>query len=291
MTSGLLASNLHSKCDNPCVACQRAVYQLKFQQIADCGNSHCKNTCYKIKEQWFNSPDQVFKPFEKDVFGKCEICFRAGYCSIAECHAQQEKEMEFINSVVNKATLTASKKDLVGEMSFESFKSDPMFYDPERLHELDNEIDEAKEKINKNLDASVAKKDAKTAIKEVQKVMDKLFQKDATFSGKSVSQLKKESKPENTVEEKEKVQEFVEATDKYVKHVKKVADLKKEAGSAKESDKKKVTELVEKTKRDLEEKIKSNKKILKNVKKSKAKIIKEAVKGTIASLEKIKSQL
>lgn len=43
----------------------------------------------------------------KDQFGKCEICFRAGYCSISECKEQEAKELDIINNIINKATLTA----------------------------------------------------------------------------------------------------------------------------------------------------------------------------------------
>lgn len=41
-----------------------------------------------------------------DQFGKCEICFRAGYCKIAECKEQELKEIDVINRVVNQSTIT-----------------------------------------------------------------------------------------------------------------------------------------------------------------------------------------
>lgn len=82
------AANTDASCDNTCLACQNTAYQMKFQKVADCNGAHCKNTCWKVKELWTNSPDGVFKPFEKDIFGKCEICFRAGFCTIGECKAQ-----------------------------------------------------------------------------------------------------------------------------------------------------------------------------------------------------------
>lgn len=40
------------------------------------------------------------------MFGKCEICFRAGYCTISECKEQELKEIEIINKVVNSASIT-----------------------------------------------------------------------------------------------------------------------------------------------------------------------------------------
>lgn len=41
------------------------------------------------------------------MFGKCEICFRAGYCTISECKEQELKELEVINRIVNAASITA----------------------------------------------------------------------------------------------------------------------------------------------------------------------------------------
>ena len=41
-----------------------------------------------------------------DQFGKCEICFRAGYCSISQCKEQELKEIDIINRVVNQSTIT-----------------------------------------------------------------------------------------------------------------------------------------------------------------------------------------
>lgn len=41
-----------------------------------------------------------------DQFGKCEICFRAGYCSISQCKEQELKEIDIINRVVNLSTIT-----------------------------------------------------------------------------------------------------------------------------------------------------------------------------------------
>jgi len=79
---------------------------LKFQGIADCETSGvCKNTCNKIKETW-GTPWNPFDPFLKDMFGKCEICFRAGHCTISQCKEQEHNEIEVINSVINQSHLT-----------------------------------------------------------------------------------------------------------------------------------------------------------------------------------------
>mgnify|MGYP000600233364 CR=1 FL=1 len=287
------SSEITSDCDNPCTACQRAAYQLKFQQLADCGSNHCKNTCFKVKELWNNSPDHVFKPFEKDVFGKCEICFRAGFCSIEQCKAQQDMELEIISQVVNQAKLTSKKKDYVGQVAFKDFHEDPLFYDPAKLEQFTEDLNAEKSKIDNHLNSALAKGDAGSAIKEVNKVMETLFKKDATFSGKSVDTLKKDAKAkkEDVVEEKEKVNEFVEANNKYVKHVEKIVALKKNLPKDDKADASKLNKIVEKTIRDLDQKLHDNKVVLQEAKKSKLKVVKHAVKSAINELSKLKNKL
>jgi len=79
---------------------------MKFQQMADCEvGGVCRDTCYKIQEVW-NTNWSPFKPFMSDQFGKCEICFRAGYCTISQCKEQELKEIDVINRVVNQSTIT-----------------------------------------------------------------------------------------------------------------------------------------------------------------------------------------
>jgi hypothetical protein len=286
-------SELTTDCDNPCTACQRAAYQLKFQQLADCGSNHCRNTCFKVKELWNNSPDHVFKPFEKDVFGKCEICFRAGFCSIEQCKAQQDMELEIISQVVNQAKLTSKKKDYIGQVAFKDFHEDPLFYDPAKLEEFTQDLNAEKTKIDNHLNAALAKGEAGSAIKEVNKVMGTLFKKDATFSGKSVDAMKKEAKAktEDISEEKEKVSEFVEANNKYVKHVEKIIALKKNLPKDDKADAGKLNKIVEKTVKDLDQKLHDNKVVLQEAKKSKLKVVKHAVKSAISELSKLKKNL
>lgn len=287
------SSELTADCDNPCTACQRAAYQLKFQQLADCGSNHCKNTCFKVKELWNNSPDHVFKPFEKDVFGKCEICFRAGFCSIEECKAQQDMELEIITQVVNKAKLTSKKKDYLGQVAFKDFHEDPLFYEPAQLEKFTQDLSAEKAKIDNHLNAALAKGQAGSAIKEVNKVMETLFKKDATFSGKSVDALKNEAKAQkdDIHEEKEKVSEFVEANEKYVKHVEKIVALKKNLPKDDKADSGKLNKIVEKTIKDLDQKLHDNKIVLQEAKKSKLKVVKHAVKSAINELTKLKKSL
>jgi hypothetical protein len=37
----IIASSLCTSCEDPCKVCQQAVYQLKFQGVADCQFSKC----------------------------------------------------------------------------------------------------------------------------------------------------------------------------------------------------------------------------------------------------------
>jgi len=85
--------------ENDCQMCQRTVYQLKFDKFADCGNGPCKNTCHKVVHSWY-APDRPFKDFFKDILGKCDVCFEAGFCSLTECTVQKSNEMRLIGQIV-----------------------------------------------------------------------------------------------------------------------------------------------------------------------------------------------
>jgi hypothetical protein len=67
--------------------------------MADCGTKPCKNTCHKIVNHW-NAPNSIFADFQNDVLGKCDICFRAGYCSLTECDSIKAEEIRIVNELV-----------------------------------------------------------------------------------------------------------------------------------------------------------------------------------------------
>lgn len=277
------APNLKENCDNPCTACQRAAYQLKFQQKADCGGSRCKNTCQKVRDMWFTAPDKVFQAFEKDMFGKCEICFRAGFCSITECKGQEDLELQYINEVVNRSHFTSKKTEVLPPQALANFHKDLQFYDPSALHEMDRDLDEAKAKISKTIEESVSG-NAEKAIKEVKALMDKLFNGDATFSGEAV---KEGEKKEDKKDKNESLQDYVKASKQLVENVKKLVDL---AAEAKEKDQKdKSNELVESTLKELKSKIAENKKIAKLAEQDKE--IKKAVDNVTEELKELKRKL
>jgi arsenate reductase-like glutaredoxin family protein len=59
----------------------------------------------------WNAPASVFESFKKDSLGKCEVCFRAGFCSMNECSVQKKFEIAVINSTVDKAKLNGFYDD------------------------------------------------------------------------------------------------------------------------------------------------------------------------------------
>jgi hypothetical protein len=95
----------------------------------------CRGICEKIREQW-GSPFNPFESFVKDVFGKCEICFRAGYCTISQCKEQESNERQIIDHIVNSATLTAKiNNNLI--VSFPTANPD----DQEKVIKINNGIE------------------------------------------------------------------------------------------------------------------------------------------------------
>jgi soluble cytochrome b562 len=125
--------------------CQKTVYQMKFHQVADCqGENMCRGFCEKIREQW-GSGFNPFEAFVKDVFGKCEICFRAGYCTISQCKEQEQKERQIIDHIVNSATLTAK---INNQMIVNFPTANPA--DVTRVHEINTGIQKELGKDIKN---------------------------------------------------------------------------------------------------------------------------------------------
>ena len=53
----------------------------------------------------WGQPNSLFLSFQKDLLGKCDVCFRAGFCSITECDAQNAMEKTVIDNIVNSSQL------------------------------------------------------------------------------------------------------------------------------------------------------------------------------------------
>jgi len=54
----------------------------------------------------WNRPLSPLQAFNKNSIGKCDVCFRAGFCSVSECSAQKTMEKNVISRIVNRAKLT-----------------------------------------------------------------------------------------------------------------------------------------------------------------------------------------
>lgn len=282
--TALSANHFKSNCDNPCDACQKAVYQLKFHSIADCGKSRCGNTCHKVIDLWKNSPDKVFESFEKDMFGKCEICFRAGFCAIAECKAQQEMEMMVINQIVGNAKLSSKKVDYLGHLGFEGIHQDHLFYDPKDITDMEHELNQAKKEITKSLDLSISNLNAKNAILEVKKIVGDLFSNDKTFVGKSsVENI-------NVKSDDDKIATFEDANKNYENHISKVLGLKKEVSNH-PTDKDQVAKIVVNSTKDIDKKIRENEKHRKAALKRGEARVAESFNKSNTQLKKLRAEL
>jgi hypothetical protein len=151
--------------------CQRVVYQLKFQGLADCETSGvCKNTCNKIKETW-GTPWNPYEPFLKDMFGKCEICFRAGHCTISQCKEQEQNEIEVINSVLNGSHLKAKVNPELINAGVTTH------VDPRGVSHLNKVNPGVQRSLSKSLKTALAIKSTEALVPQVQNFMANYFTK------------------------------------------------------------------------------------------------------------------
>jgi hypothetical protein len=173
-----------TSCENPCLACQKAIYKLKFQKQADCGNSRCRTTCDKVWSLW-NRPQTPFAGFQGDNLGKCDSCFRAGFCSISECSAQKTMEKTVIDQVVNKSKLSGFvDSSVMSKMLKKVMKNKPVNF-RKYAKKIKKQIKKTtKPKVFKKnfkkvaatlklLASSATPKDLKLALKQVNSAVDK----------------------------------------------------------------------------------------------------------------------
>jgi hypothetical protein len=209
-----------SECDNPCQSCQRTVYQLKYQKMADCGSVRCRNTCEKIKENW-NNVNNTWEPFLKDIFGKCEICFRAGFCKISECKVQEENELRVISQVVNASKLTAKTDDIIIKgNALNGDQGDEMFNDPDRVNKLNKIINDDKRSALTMLKAGCAVNDVKPARDSIKKLFDNFFTE--TFKSEGLHK---------SINSNDLYDNTLEAYRTFSAHVHHVLNLKKQLGA------------------------------------------------------------
>lgn len=185
----------NAQCTNKCEACQKAIYQMKFHKVADCGSYHCISTCDTVRSLWGQNH---FADFEKDIFGKCEICFRAGFCTISECSDQKQREENIIKQIVNKAHLTGVKKNIVTELGFDKFNKDLKSHTDEEKKELENELEEVKSDVSEGLNASFATHSVEIVSTRLFSTISNLFNPENIYTKtKSEKEAVQPTSPEN----------------------------------------------------------------------------------------------
>jgi hypothetical protein len=140
-----------------CRVCQRVVYELKFDRMADCGTKPCKNTCHKILQAW-NNPNSIFADFQNDVIGKCDICFRAGYCSLTECDWDKANELKIVNSIVENSLFR-------GKIDKETGKT--FIVNNNKKHLTPNSIKKMEKNVKQSLKSSMVAQNAQIAAQQV----------------------------------------------------------------------------------------------------------------------------
>ena len=92
--------------ESVCNVCQLNIYNLKFKKTVNCGAVHCRTTCVKVLKLW-KQPKSAFDAFQKDTVGKCDACFRAGFCSAKICQNQKRREEQVITQAVNRGEVAS----------------------------------------------------------------------------------------------------------------------------------------------------------------------------------------
>jgi len=140
-----------SGCDKEtaCAVCQRTAYELKFNyKTTSCEASSCLNTCYKVTKLW-KQPGSVFEAFLNDNVGKCDVCFRAGFCSNATCVQQKIDEQRAIEESVDRTdfvtgTLDTKSMDEMVKKVVDNQKVNFAKYAKKVQNDVKNALDEKK---------------------------------------------------------------------------------------------------------------------------------------------------
>jgi len=193
INANVFRSNADKNCENPCMVCQKAIYKLKFQKQADCGFSACKTTCSRVWGLW-NRPKSPFAGFRADTLGKCDSCFRAGFCSISECSAQRQMEKTVIDQIVNKAKLSGSvDSNAMTKMLKKVMKNKPV-----NFKKYSNKI---KKQIKKNTKVKNFKKNFKKISNALQALTKVSSTKDLKAALAKLNVTVKKAKASKTVKE------------------------------------------------------------------------------------------
>jgi hypothetical protein len=105
----------------------------------------------------WNRPDGLFNNFKNDSIGKCEVCFRAGFCSMNECSVQKKFEISVINSTVDKAKLNGLVDDKpLKDMMRKIIKNQKINF-KKMAKKVQKNLYKAKKHVNKKAEKSLIK--------------------------------------------------------------------------------------------------------------------------------------
>lgn len=218
----------------------------------------------------------------KDMFGKCEICFRAGYCQISECKEQELKELEIINKVVNSASITGKIDENLlknlPEINNVSIKDIP------HVHKINEKL---AIQINKEINKAITTKNSENLVPQIQSLVKTYFSEPFQVAKGGVKEILYNSNPHKSAADMTywnqkagselnksniKSQDLIKKLDE---NIIKISDAKK---TAKKGEVAEVIKVVKKTKANV-------KKIEKKYSKAERKINKKetAIKNIISS--------
>merc|ERR1712032_1292859 len=160
---------------------------------------------------------------KSDSIGKCEVCFRAGFCSMSECSVQKKFEISVINSTVDQAKLNG----IVDDSSLKAMLKKVM-------HDKAVDFKKVAKKVKKNL------KNAKKHVN--QKTEKKLIKTVGILNGAKSAKGKKKAKKNSKKISSSKLIKIIRASIKKFQtqvsitiSAKKKKELKKQYTSIKKS--------------------------------------------------------
>ena len=105
----------------------------------------------------WNKPQTVFAAFKSDSLGKCEVCFRAGFCSMSECSVQKKFEISVINSTVDKAKLNGIVDDAPLKAMLKKVMHDKAVNFKKIAKKVKKNLKNAKKHVNKKTEKKLIK--------------------------------------------------------------------------------------------------------------------------------------
>jgi len=166
------------------------------------------DTCLKVRDIW-SQPNSVFEAFRKDTVGKCDACFRAGYCSMSMCEAQKQQELQVITQIVNKAQFSGL---------IESGPLNDMFKGAKK--DVKVNIKKDKNEVTKLIESQKSLKDFNKSMKKISGKLDKISTaKNSKDLKKAIKSVKKELKTNEKTAPAKKVEKAAKKNPKRIEKV------------------------------------------------------------------------